>query len=69
MSLVVTFVMLVPDQMCQRNSDRAWIALAEKIMGKATSATWSASTCLTHSRYFGVVPRAFANTGLAGDVR
>jgi hypothetical protein len=41
----------------------------KKSSGKATSAAWNASTCLTHSHYFGVVLQAFANTGLAGDVR
>jgi hypothetical protein len=43
--------------------------IAENPWSKATRVAWNASTCLTCSRYFGVVLRAFANTGLAGDVR
>ena len=48
---------------------KSHIFFGEKSSAKATSVAWNASTCLTHSRYFGVVLHAFASTGLAGDVR
>ncbi len=44
-------------------------AIAPEWIVEATSAAGDASTWLTRSRYFGVVLQAFANTGLAGDVR